>query len=512
MMLRLVVGLAALLLGSVPALAAWHEAKSKHFIIYADAPADLLHDYATRLERFDQAVRRLRSMPDPVLGDAGKVKVYVVGNRQTLENLIGVDGAAGLYVGRASGAVAFVPEISRRKSDPGALDSQTIFFHEYMHHLQLQGTTAMLPPWVVEGTAEFFSTAKIEDDGSVGIGAAPDHRALGLYLSVPVPLRDLVGVSYKRLDMVQRETLYGRGWLLTHYLNFEPGRRGQLDKYLGLIQQGHPPLAAAEAAFGDLKSLDRELAQYMKRKSFTYAVVPASQITVAPISVRPLRPGEAAIMRVRIRSDRGVSSRSAPPVAADARKVAERHADDPAVLTALAEAEYDADNLASAEAAADRAIALNPNSRNGLVYKSMALLKRGREAPEKANWADIRRWIARANRLDPDDPQPLLLFYQTFGASGEKPSENATKGLIYAAHLAPHDRALRALATRQLLIDDQPALARQMYAIIAYDAHASADARLKRGQIMDAIARGDSRAALALLDPDFDEDEDSGEE
>lgn len=506
-MLRLLLFLVAALAGAAPAWAAWHEAKSKHFIIYADAPADLLQDYAERLERFDQAVRRLRTMPDPPLTDPGKVKVYVVGNRETLEKLIGVEGAAGLYVGRASGAVAFVPELSRGKMPAWVLDSQTVFFHEYMHHLQLQGTAAMLPPWVIEGTAEFFSTAKIEDDGSVGIGAAPGHRALGLYLSVPIPLEDLVGVTYKNLDLVKRETLYGRGWLLVHYLNFEPSRRGQLDKYLANIQNGQEPLAAAQAAFGDLDALDREIGRYMNRKRFTYAIVPASELKIEPVRIRALRAGEAAIMRVRIRSDRGLSSRSAVGVAADARKVAERYSDDPVVQGALAEAEYDAGNVAAAIAAADRALALDPNSRQALMYKGLALMRRGREAPDKADWADVRSLFAKANRLDPDDAWPLLTFYQSFYAAKDRPTANAAKGLIYAAQLVPQDTTLRILATRQLLIDNKPAFARQMYAAIAYNAHASAEAREKRRQIMDAIVAGDSRTALTLLDPDYEKEE-----
>lgn len=70
----------------------------------------------------------------------------------------------------------------------------------------------------------------------------------------------------------------------------------------------------------------------------------------------------------------------------------------------------------------------------------------------------------------------------------------------------PQDRSLRVLATRQLLIDDKPLLARQMYSSIAYDAHTSGEAREKRRQIMDAIVSGNSKAALALLDPDDDKD------
>lgn len=213
------------------------------------------------------------------------------------------------------------------------------------------------------------------------------------------------------------------------------------------------------------------------------------------------------MMPVRIRSDRGVSSRGAVGVAADARRIAQRYADDAAVQGALAEAEFDAGNLAAAEAAADRAIALEPNNRHGLIYKSMVLLKRGREAPAKTDWAQVRSWVAKANRLDPDDPHPLLLYYQTFNGAGVKPSDGAVKALIYAAQLVPQDKGLRMLATRQLLIDNKLPLARQMYAAIAYDVHASVEARVKRRQIMDAIVSGNAKAALALLDPDYKQDE-----
>ena len=44
-----------------------------------------------------------------------------------------------------------------------------------------------------------------------------------------------------------------RSWLLTHYLAFAPQRQGQLTKYMNGIQAGRAPLAAATAAFGDLK-------------------------------------------------------------------------------------------------------------------------------------------------------------------------------------------------------------------------------------------------------------------
>jgi hypothetical protein len=41
----------------VPASAAWYEAKSNHFIVYANENPKDLKSYAEKLERFDQAVR-----------------------------------------------------------------------------------------------------------------------------------------------------------------------------------------------------------------------------------------------------------------------------------------------------------------------------------------------------------------------------------------------------------------------------------------------------------------------
>ena len=496
---RLSLMAAALLAAGTPAFADWQQAKSHHFIIYADAPTDLLQKYAARLERFDQAVRKLRGMKDPALKDAGKVTIYVIGDWATIENLIGVSGAAGLYIGRASGAVAFVPEISTKRTEPGDLDSQTIFFHEYTHHLQLESTTAALPPWLVEGTAEFFSTADIRDDGSVAVGAPANHRAFGLYLLAPIPIEKLVGDTFTNLNDYSRETLYDRGWLLTHYLNFEPSRRGQLDKYVQLIQQGHAPLDSARAAFGDLKELDRDAEKYLKRKRLTQVIVPASELDVGPIAIRPLRPGEAAVMPIRIRSDRGVTTRAAPSVAAEVRKIAARYPNDVAVQTALAEAEFDADNYDGAEAAADRALAIDPNSRNGLLYKGLAQMERAKKSGGKADWATIRSSFVSANRLDPDDPEPLMHYFETFVAAGETPPESAVKGLIYAAQLMPQDRKLRLMATRELLELGNVPMAKQMFATIAFNAHTSPKLREKNRQVMNEIIAGNATGALALL-------------
>ena len=62
-------GAAALALAA-PASAAWQKTSSAHFVIYADESPDKLREFATRLEKFDKAVRHVRGMTDPPMGAA----------------------------------------------------------------------------------------------------------------------------------------------------------------------------------------------------------------------------------------------------------------------------------------------------------------------------------------------------------------------------------------------------------------------------------------------------------
>lgn len=494
-MLRCLGKLLALALVAVPcaAQAAWHEVKTRHFIIYANEREQVLRDFATRLEIFDQGVRSVRSMSDPVLTDSGKVRIYVFGDFDNIDKFLGISNARGIYLPRVTGTVAFVPKIERASADLAQFNSQIIFFHEYAHHLQLQSTSAVIPKWLVEGTAEFFSTAKIEKDGSVRFGAPANHRAYDIFTGRDLPLKEMLGDSSGKMSSQQEDELYGRGWLLTHYLTFEPARRGQLDRYLQLLQQGQSQSAAAETAFGDLGRLDKELKEYQRRRRLTTLVIDPPAGGAGTIAIRPMSAGEAAIMSVRARSDRGVNSKSAVGVAADARAIAASYPTTPAVMTALAEAEFDAGNYAAAGAAADQAIALNPGNIDAILYKARALSASALAAKATPDWKQIRVLLLRANRLDPDDPEPLMRYFLTFAAARETPSPSAVKGLLYAAALVPQVKDLRFLATQQLIRDKQWDEAARMFSSIAYNPHQGSESAVKARAVM---------AAIKVHDPD----------
>ena len=494
-LLRACIVVAALLLPGV-ARAAWHEARSDHFIIYADMKPAQLKQYAERLERFDQATRYVRGMQDPRLTDANRLRVFVLRSERTIGRLAGSQSVAGFYLARASGASAFVP----RKSEGLAhwdVAAEAIFFHEYAHHLQLQFASAAVPPWISEGFAEFFATATIDQEGNVTIGRVPQYRAWTLF-SNELRIEQMLGATNRRFTGVQIAELYGKGWLLTHYLSLTPARKGQLARYVEAIQAGTAPIEAAKTAFGDLRTLEAELARYKDGK-IPAVVVEAKQVPIGPIAVRPLGAGEEAMMDIYVQTTNGVARSDAAGLAATARRIAGRYPNDPFVQSTLAEAELAAENYAASEAAADRALAGNPNAIRALLSKGRAQMESAKAGAAEPVWKSIRGWFGKANRLDADNAEPLMLFYQSYGKQGIRPTPNSVSGLLYATALAPQDDKLRLMAVRQLLTDDRVADARKYFVPLAYQPHLADKWKDLYGGIMDAIGGGNRQGALTLI-------------
>jgi tetratricopeptide (TPR) repeat protein len=481
-------------LASAPLHAQWQEASSRHFVVYSKGSPAFLQEFTTKLERFDKAMRLIHHRADEDLGPANRITVYVVDDVTEVRRLGHFGGAssiAGFYLARASGSVAVVPRTTESDLEP-----TTILLHEYAHHFMLQSHSAAFPAWLVEGFAEFTATAKFEKDGSVGFGAAAMHRGYGLtHTEVPIEaLFDPVGHKLSGLDW--EATVYGRGWLLTHYLMFDPSRKGQLDRYIAEINGGKSSLDAARIAFGDLRVLEQRLKAYLRQNRIPYSRIAAEQIPIRPVSVRILRPGEAAIMELRIRSRVGVTEEEAPTVARKMRAAAEPYASDATVQAALAEAEFDADNLDGAEAAATRALAADPKNVEALLFKARIRMKRAQAPSAPATlWTEARRFVSAANRADPEDAEPLVLFYTTFREQGITPTANAVEGLLSAFELAPHDVGLRLAVARQHLVDGDARQAREVLGPIAFDPHRGKLAETV-GDILAKLAAGGTKPAL----------------
>ena len=224
----------------------------------------------------------------------------------------------------------------------------------------------------------------------------------------------------------------------------------------------------------------------------------AERVQPGPIEVKPLGPGAAAVMPFRQRSKMGVDKTTAEPLAAEVRKVNTRFPGDPLVLSTLAEAEFDAGHPVAAEAAADAALKLNPNNTEALIYKARAIQRRAEEADEAQRAAlfdQARKTYISANKIDPEDPEPLLLFYRAFLEEGRRPTANAIAALHYASDLAPQDIGLRMTSGMQYVSEGNLKAARQTLILVAFNPHGGKLAETAKAVIAK-IDAGDAQGAL----------------
>lgn len=495
--------LAAALATASQANAAWYQASSRHFIIYAnDSPKRLLA-FASQLERFDQAVRLVMHYDDPPVGDGNRLAVYVLPSVDAVQKLAGkkAGNVLGFYQPRAEGCLAFVPKTTGRAEEAG-IDAGAVFFHEYTHHLQFENLERPIPAWLVEGFAEFMQTAQFEKDGSVLLGSAPEERAWGLLSSQSIALNSLLTQGYEGLDDTHRDLFYGEGWLLTHYLFMTQGHSEQLVKYLNLLNSGAPALEAAKQAFGDLGQLQHELTIYKHQRSIFGMKIAANRLQVPSVEVTPLSNGAAAVILLRADLKKhGNDKAAAQQLDAQIRAIELHYPGDELVEATLAEADLDAGNISAAEAAADRVLKANPRDVEGLIYKGRAIEMRGQNMLGSSRhelFEDARSKFIAANKIDTEDPEPLYDFYTSYLQEGIRPTENAIAAMHYASDLVPQDFGLRMNSAIAYLNENKPGDARATLTVLAYSPHSERTGELAR-RLISAIDAGKGRAALEEL-------------
>ena len=179
------------------------------------------------------------------------------------------------------------------------MTGEQVFFHEYTHSLQLQNTNKPLPQWLSEGFAEFLANPIFGDDGSIYLGTPAKHRTLALVQGRRVPLTNLLG---NKVDVAyDTMAFYTQGWVLTHYLSFDPSRRGQIDRYVTAINAGKPPVEAARSEFGDLGALEAAANGHIRQKQLPSLKIETSKLKISPVTVTQLSPGGQAVLPYRIR-------------------------------------------------------------------------------------------------------------------------------------------------------------------------------------------------------------------
>jgi len=483
---------AASVTAAFPAQASWVEASSRHFVVVGDMSPQEAQGWAGELERLDRVLRIATSTPDSESTPSARVTVYVVPSIGSVQKLAGNANVGGFYHADAQGFVAVTPRFIGNEFWQAS--PQDVLFHEYTHHILLSSTDTDFPDWVHEGFAEFFGTAQFERNGDMILGGLPVGRGFALGETNQMSPEELFTASESALSNndIELAHMYSRGWAMIHMLMLKKDRQGQLTTYLQLIARGADPVSAGKQAFGDLGRLDGDLNGYVRQPHFQSLRIAAEKMPVGAITVRQLRPCEAQIINVRMRSAAGVTEKSAPDVAADAERAVVGCEKDAFVQRTLTEAEYDAKHDDAAMAAADRTLALEPTNIMAMVYK-------GRVYARRKDWANARSWLIKANRQDPNYALPLVLYYDSFVHAGEKPTAAATAGLYRAIVLAPQDNAVRLRVARSLIAEGDLKRARTLLApVAALSEHGKNKAA---GDILKLIDQGkDSATVLAEAD------------
>lgn len=507
----------ALALVASPARAEWHKAESDRFVIYADGRPGELKEFAEMLERFHVAMEletgRKVAKPSP----SNRLTIYMLGTMEKLREVYGNRNSSigGFYIPRAIGSVAFVPNMrvgdsasvgvgtrNTRPVDPLG-QSLRVMLHEYAHHFLIASARNAMPRWLSEGAAEYFSSARFNDDGSVDIGLPNNSRAYEISQAEPVSVRELLDYDLYLKNRGKRyDAFYGRSWLLYHYLRFSRERSGQLVSYWRAVAGGEDSITAGERIFGDLDKLESELREYGRQRKMSGMRFSNKDMAIGSVAVGKISKGHAAMMDVIVRSKRGVDEKLAAEVVVKARAVAAQYPDDPAVQEALAEAEFDAGNDEAAIAAADKAIAADRNAKNAYVQKGYALFRMAETAEDKeAAYTLAMQPFEALNAIETDHTQPLIYFYRSFVKRGASPPDDAKYALEQATILAPFDQGLALEVATMKASDGDLRIARILLAPIAADPHGTQQSRIARAMIeqLDSGSEGNPVDLAAVL-------------
>jgi len=475
--------IALLLTMTTPARAAWMEASSQHFVIYADEKPEELREFSEQLERFHHAMAYLLSVELEKPSPSNRVTVYVVRSDRDVRKLMGRSSSDvyAFYVPRAGDAFAIVPTV---KTSYSTLDMPMIaLLHEYAHHFLISTSSYAMPRWFSEGAAEFFASAQFRKNGNVALGMPARHRAGELLYGADVTAAELIDPErYRGKPGTTPNSFYGRSWLLYHYLTFSEERAGQFGTYLRLLRSGKSLAEAGETAFGDLNALQRDLDGYLRKRRMSAFELPADRLKPSPVSIRALTAGEAAAMPLRIRLKNRPSPEQLETLVGELRALAPQYPQDAAVLATLAQAEAEAGNDDAAIAAADAAIAIDAQQVSAYLVKGHALFRKAETAQDtSAAYSEARKPFLALNKLENNHPLPFQYFYRSFVEQGLEPTKNAIAGLERAVTLAPFDQNLRTTLVMQQLHDKRYDEAIINLGPLAFDPHGRGSATWAQG-------------------------------
>lgn len=254
----------------------WTSVRSKNFLLIGDADEREIRKTAARLEWFRMMFRQL--FPAIKLSDGTQTNVLVFRNAESFRPFKPkrADGSADDVV-----AGFFVPgegvnyiALSLASVKP---ESRGTAFHEYVHYLlSINFRRTGLPPWLNEGLAEYYQTARVENGRTAYLGGARSEHLALLRKNTLIPLKALVETDDEALRSSsdqQRALFYAEAWAAVNFLmqsGPQPAPADRLNRIFSLLQSRE----AAEKLFQtDFAATEKALRSYIDQPAMPVSAV-----------------------------------------------------------------------------------------------------------------------------------------------------------------------------------------------------------------------------------------------
>jgi tetratricopeptide (TPR) repeat protein len=426
---------------AAPAHAAWRVAETEHFVYYSESSPEDLKDTVTRMEMFDTLVRALTGNTRP--SSPLKVQMFEVPDMNEVNRIAySSGGIGGFYSNSEQGPYLITFRNNKRDSASAFRAGNTadiwapeVRQHEYLHHYMYQYFNTNYPAWYTEGFAEYYGTMAFPEPNVAEIGHAPYYRLDAIRNGFWVDTEKLLSARTPGELREMGYAVYTQGWLLTHLAATNPERGKQLKDYLNRLTHGESYGAAAKAAFGDVKQLDKDLHEEAKHLNATRLSL--KPMNIGPVKITELSPLDSALVTYKMRLMVGIDKGDYSVMRQNVRELRKANPNDLMGLEMQARLAIEDEDYADAQAMAEQMLEVDQASATAkdlLGYAKVRAIKLGSPSSE---YDPARRLIAEAAKADPENPEPLVHFYMSYLLTDTIPPETAQAGLMKAHELAP---------------------------------------------------------------------------
>lgn len=474
----------------------WHHYTSENFSIYTDVSERKTRQLINQFEDFRDLILSITGVPAPVSQE--RMQIYLFSRSQEFYPFAGSKNLAGFYTHTIGG-----PRIVMADG-AGGHSSQSVLFHEYVHHIMRGSNNFNYPMWYSEGFADFLGATQLKH-GKAHIGARADGRIWNVHGRPRIA--ELLVADRGQTEADDRDywaRFYAKSWLFVHFLQMSKlngdAALGQSQRdYLLRYAAGEDPLEAFSAAFGmSPEDMDQRLNRYMNQRSFVFVrEMPKKE---RRINKTPLPRNLSLFLLAELAVQMGQNEH-----ALSFLQQLDRHSADAAPGLSLLGRLSEETDPAAADALLDLALQLNPHDpvvlRN---HASVQLARYGQTAQHEASEPTILQTIKvqlqAAAAASPKDIEIQRMLWAI--ADAQNDVIEAAQYMMAAYGLDQNSTRLNYEVGRYLLRQQRPDLALSFLERVyrwTHDETFKREMEMLLGQVRQAIEQG---GTLVIHEPE----------